>query len=86
MPTVSNMTTMVTNDRKTQQQHQKDHREADHRDQNDRPVTTLAHISDDRRGAGDIGLDPGGRGRALDDVLEWLDGFVPRRLAGGPMR
>ena len=69
-----------------EKQHNEDHREAYRRDCDDRPVATVAHIRNDRRRAGDIGLDSRRRRRPRDDVLDGLRSIRSPRSGPGCRR
>ena len=59
-----------------EEQRGKDDGQAHHRDEDDGPVTTAAHVRNDRRGSGDIRLDSRRRRRPRYDIPDGLGRIV----------
>ena len=59
-----------------EKQHYCDHRDGDQGDLQGAFAAHLELIGDQRRGAGDIGLDPGRRRRVVHDVAHRIDGLI----------
>src|ERR1700722_17192206 len=59
-----------------EKQRNEDHREANQCDCGDRPVATVAHVRNDRRGPGDKRFDSRWRRRPRDDTFDSFDRFV----------